>query len=417
MKKRIVSIIIVFFIGMVLYIFSSFNYPFFHLTVEFFTMLVGVLIFSVSIVSKNFNQTSFLITLGPGIFVASLITFLHAVTYKGMGIIPGYDANLPTQLWIVLNYILAVAILIAINFEHKKINYNLMLTLFSLIGLVATLLCFIRVFPDCFVDGTGLTLFKKISEYVIILIYLYSLFLLYKGRQKYSSKFFNAMVTALALFAAAEFMFTLYSDVYGIQNFLGHFFRLVAFFVIYISIALESITSIFSKLNDLSVTDGLTNLYNHRFFLEALEKCKELSLDKNKYFYLIVFDIDKFKNINDTYGHLIGDEVLKETGQIIKSNIRNSDSDFAFRIGGDEFAIILYDAPIEIVNLIIYRIRETFAVSQLTDENIRITLCGGVARYSDGSIQNLIVNADQLLYNAKHDGRDRIYFDSDRSDL
>src|SRR5665647_2296532 len=140
---------------MVLYIFSKYNYPFFHLTIEFFTMLVGVLIFSVSSVSNKFNQTSFLIALGPGIFVASLITFLHAITYKGMGIIPGYDANLPTQLWVILNYILAVAILISISFEHKKFNYNLMLTLFSLVGLVATLLCFIRIFPDCFVDGTG----------------------------------------------------------------------------------------------------------------------------------------------------------------------------------------------------------------------------------------------------------------------
>jgi diguanylate cyclase (GGDEF)-like protein len=415
LKKGIIWTIFAAFVGVVLYLFSKYNYLFFHMTIEFFTVLVGVLIFTVSAISKKFNQNSFLNTLGPGILGVSLITYLHLVTYKGISIISGYDSNLPTQLWIVLNYFLSLSILYAIWNENKKAKYRSLLISNLLIGTIATALCFARFFPDCFIEGSGLTLFKRISEFIIIVIYLTGIFLLYKKKQSFSAMIFKTIAISLVLFSVAEFMFTLYSDVYGIQNFLGHFIRLVAFFLIFTSVAIEGIQkpykTIFAKLNKLSITDGLTNLFNQRFFLEGLEICKDLSLRDSKCFYLMLFDIDHFKNINDTFGHLIGDEVLIETAKCLKKNIRNTD--YAFRNGGDEFAIILYDVAYDAVIFIINRIRETFAVSKLTNENIFITLSGGIAKYSGGSIQELIKKTDQLLYRAKKDGRNRMYFDEE----
>jgi diguanylate cyclase (GGDEF)-like protein len=381
--------------------------------VEFFTALIGILIFTVSFTTKKFNQNSFLYSLGPGVFVSSIIVFLHAVTYKGMNIIPGYDANLPTQLWIVLNYCLSISFLFAIWNQNRKTKYYILIAANSTMGIIATFLCFTRNFPDCFIPGTGLTLFKKISEFIIMFIYLCCILLLYKNKGKANSRIFNTLIKAILLFIVAGIMFTLYQDVYGIQNFIGHYLRLLSFFLIYLSVVVEYIQkpydTIFEKLNNLSITDGLTDLFNHRYFIEQLEKHINKSSRENKEWYLIVFDLGNFKNINDTYGHLIGDNLLKEVAKIIKSNIRTSD--FAFRHGGDEFSIIAYDTNQENVQQIISRLQETFAVTTLTDKKVRISLSGGIARYTKENVDEVISKADHLLYRAKQDGRNRIYFD------
>jgi diguanylate cyclase (GGDEF)-like protein/PAS domain S-box-containing protein len=177
-------------------------------------------------------------------------------TFKGMNIIDGLDANLPTQLWIVLNYILAASIFLAILFGDKKVKFSLNLIVFSCLGLLGTILCFVGIFPDCFIEGSGLTPFKKASEYIFILVYFICILLIYRKRTKIDAVIYKSMLSFLILLIIGEFMFTLYSDVYGIQNFLGHCFRLVAFFNIYLFVVIESIqkpyNSIFNELKDLS---------------------------------------------------------------------------------------------------------------------------------------------------------------------
>jgi diguanylate cyclase (GGDEF)-like protein/PAS domain S-box-containing protein len=256
MKKNIWSIGTIIFLGVALYFFSRADYLFFHLTVESITLIIGILIFTISVITKNFDQSSLIATLGPGILVASLITFIHVASFKGMNIILGYDANLPTQLWIVLNYILSISIFTAILVGNKKVKFKWNLILFSCIGLIGTILCFTGLFPTCFVEGEGLTIFKKVSEYIIISIYLICLLLIYRKKVTLDEKTFNTMMLFILLLIMGEFMFTLYSDVYGIQNFLGHYFRVLAFLIIFIFVVVESIqkpyNSIFSELRDLS---------------------------------------------------------------------------------------------------------------------------------------------------------------------
>jgi diguanylate cyclase (GGDEF)-like protein/PAS domain S-box-containing protein len=255
-KRNFWLIIILIILGIGLYLLSRSDYLLFHLAIETAILVVGILIFTISIISRNFYQSSFVVTLGPGIFVSSLIAFIHMATYKGMNIIEGYDANLPTELWIVLNYILAASILVAILFGNRKVNFNLNLIIFSFIGISGTLLCFMGLFPSCFIEGSGLTLFKKVSEYIFILTYLICLLLIYVKRSKLDIKIYNSMLSFLILLIIGEFMLTLYSDVYGVQNFLGHYFRLVAFLNIYWFVVIESIqkpyNSIFKELTDLT---------------------------------------------------------------------------------------------------------------------------------------------------------------------
>jgi len=335
-----------------------------------------------------------------------------------MGLIPGYDANLPTQLWLVLGFIQAFAILFAIKGGGKVSNYWIPFTVLMITGLVFTILCFLRLFPTCFVEGQGLTLFKRVSEYIIIGIYLIEMILLYRDKPKIPTDIFNTILLVLVLFALSGFMFTLYNNVYGVQNFLGHYIRVISFFLLFQVVVIDGIQKpfniVFSDLNSLSKTDSLTKLFNHRHFMEALEYYRNLSIKENKSFSLIVMDIDYFKDINDTYGHHIGDQVMTETGSTLLKLIRSTD--IAFRHGGDEFSIILYDTPQDMIEKIVERIQISFENTRLSEQGIKISMSGGVVRYTRGSIQDLLKRADHKLYDAKRDGRDRIYFDLDTVD-
>jgi diguanylate cyclase (GGDEF)-like protein/PAS domain S-box-containing protein len=256
MKKNFWLVGILTILGIALYLLSRYNYLIFHLAIEGAILIVGILIFTISIISRKFDQSSFVVTVGPGILVASVISFIHMATFKGMNLIEGFDANLPTQLWIVLNYILVASIFIAILFGDKKVNFRLNLILFSCLGLLGTILSFMGIFPDCFVDGTGLTPFKKASEYIFIITYFICIAIIYRKRNKIDIKIYKSTLLFLILLALSDFMFTLYSDVYGIQNFIGHYFRVIAFFNIYLFVVIEAIQKpynlIFNELRDLS---------------------------------------------------------------------------------------------------------------------------------------------------------------------
>ena len=416
--KRLLWLLpVILLLGIALYLLSRINYVLFHVTLEFFSILIGILIFTVSTLSKRFVQKSFFTRLGPVFLVPSLITFLHLTTYKGMSIIQGYDANLPTQLWVILNIIFSASLLFAMLNRRGKIGDWWMVLIFLTIGAAAVVLSFERLFPACFVDGVGLTPFKRFAEYGIILMLLGSLLLLDRWKRDTDVRLRRDMAAVLLLLVASEFMFTLYGDVYGLANFAGHYLRLVAFFLIYMAVVVEGIQkpygTIFAELNAISITDSLTRLHNHRHLLETVERFRMQSLTMGTEFFLMVFDIDHFKDINDRFGHSIGDDVLKGVADILAKNIRSSD--VACRQGGDEFSILLHDLSTASAGVMVDRIRAELRLAVFTKEGIHLTISGGIVSFSGESTQELLTKADHLLYAAKKDGRNRVYFSLDPS--
>ncbi len=250
-KSQVIMIAIFIVLGPLLYILSGYNYNLFHLSTEFFTLAVAILIFTITIISRKYNSHSLLERIGYGMLAIAVMTFLHAIAYKDMNIFSGYDSNLPTQLWIGLNYIQAISILVAIVLFEKKIKAWIFIIIYNLSALIIIYLCFAGLFPICFVEGEGLTLFKIISEYVIIFIYLISLGFLFSKRNEVINNY-NGLHIALVAFILSEFMFTLYADVYGIQNFLGHYIRLIGLVIIFLNIVVYNIqkpyNTIFSSL-------------------------------------------------------------------------------------------------------------------------------------------------------------------------
>lgn len=149
------------------------------------------------------------------------------------------------------------------------------------------------------------------------------------------------------------------------------------------------------ELSRLSITDSLTGLYNQRHFYSRLKdeilraKRQQLPLA------LILLDLDNFKIYNDTYGHLAGDEALRNAGKLIDKSIREG-VDSAYRYGGDEFAIILVGADLTVAEEIVKRIGDSFS------ENGEITASVGFTNFNDTmSIKDLVAKADENLYEAK----------------
>lgn len=168
------------------------------------------------------------------------------------------------------------------------------------------------------------------------------------------------------------------------------------------------------KLKLLSIKDSLSGLYNHRHFFDEIEKSFDLYTRKNetaskKSFSVVLFDIDNFKHINDTYGHLMGDNVIRGIAEIITKNTRSSDN--CFRYGGDEFAILLLDTTIEQARVVAEKIRQIIEKTPITigDITIDMTVSMGVASFNEEEQVSKIVNqADENLYLSKKQGKNRV---------
>lgn len=159
------------------------------------------------------------------------------------------------------------------------------------------------------------------------------------------------------------------------------------------------------QLETLSNTDQLTGVYNRRYFLEVLEKELEQYKTSSTHFYFMMIDLDDFKIINDTYGHLYGDEILKNVSRIIQENVR--EHDIVSRYGGEEFAVIISHASKETGNEVAERIRKN--IEKFVYRNNNVTVSIGVAKNikSDESL-DLIHRADNYLYKAKELGKNQV---------
>ena len=159
-----------------------------------------------------------------------------------------------------------------------------------------------------------------------------------------------------------------------------------------------------------ATTDGLTGLTNHRAFQERLEQLHALAERTNQKFSIILTDIDHFKSVNDTYGHPVGDAVLKRVAAIFANRARKVD--IVARYGGEEFVIVLPDTDGEGAAVFANRLREEIAAQTITSDNgsFNVTLSLGVAEFpSDGRDRHeLIEKADQALYYCKEHGRNRV---------
>ncbi|MBI5062579.1 MAG: diguanylate cyclase [Desulfatitalea sp.] len=165
------------------------------------------------------------------------------------------------------------------------------------------------------------------------------------------------------------------------------------------------------KLKRLSITDGLTKLYNSRYFYNQLKIEIDRTTRYQRPLSLLLLDIDNFKEYNDTYGHLEGDKILIRLGQVIKSCLRKMDS--AYRYGGEEFTVILPETEGDEAATVAERIRSAVETEhfypQKEDEPVAITISIGVTEFNwQEEIALFVQRADKAMYQSKQAGRNRV---------
>ncbi len=237
-----------------------------------------------------------------------------------------------------------------------------------------------------------------------------------------------ALVVSFIVFKSTSAIFATTSTVllasayYLASYYILKFFNLwipvvIPLFVILITFAISYLTKYLIKSKDfehqykLATTDGLTELYNHRYFQDTLKKQIDSSKRYEQKFSLIILDIDFFKKFNDQYGHQIGDEVLRTVSNILKKNTRTTD--YVCRYGGEEMSIILPQTSKKEALINAQRICDAVANTPLKISNnkeVNITISLGVSTFPENgeSPQKLIEYADQALYNAKENGRNQV---------
>ena len=167
---------------------------------------------------------------------------------------------------------------------------------------------------------------------------------------------------------------------------------------------------------EMAVTDGLTGLHNRRYLDSHLKTLFDRAMNRRRPLSLMITDIDRFKSINDTYGHDAGDEILREFAARLRKNVRGID--LACRYGGEEFVVVMPDTDSVLANIVAERgraqIADTpFAVSTLA-EPLPVTISIGVAgiRHGGDTVEALMKRADKALYEAKNSGRNRVVADA-----
>jgi diguanylate cyclase (GGDEF)-like protein len=174
------------------------------------------------------------------------------------------------------------------------------------------------------------------------------------------------------------------------------------------------------RLELLSITDGLTKLHNHRHFQDELARAFEESQRYQRPLSLAMIDIDFFKKFNDTYGHAVGDDVLKRAAELYRSSVRSTD--LVARYGGEEFAVMMPETALDDGIAFAEKIRHMIETTPLETQQgpLNVTVSLGVASVPHSRIRTakeLIVAADKALYRAKRNGRNQVQAERRREGL
>lgn len=221
--------------GLILFWISRHSYLLFHTLVEMISIAVAGGVFMVAWNTRQFNQFRFISFLGAAYLSVAAVDLLHVLAYQGMNIFQDRGPNLATQLWIAARYMESLALLTAAATAGRRWSISRATIGFGLIGAVLATLIFSGRFPDCYLPEQGLTGFKIISEYIIILLLFAVIFAAYARRDRFPADSFGLLVWSCLLSIAGELSLTLYVDVYGLLIQVGHYFKLVSFYLIYLA--------------------------------------------------------------------------------------------------------------------------------------------------------------------------------------
>jgi len=264
--------------GLSLYLTSFYSYLLFHSLVEIFSVAIAWGVFALAWNSRRLIQNNYLLLLGIAYLFVGNLDLLHTLAYKGMNVFPGYGANLPTQLWIAARYLESLSFVGAPFFLGRALNLRITLGVY-LLGFTLILLAIFswHIFPTCYVESQGLTTFKIVSEYIICALLLMALALLYQKRRDFDGAVWRLLAWSLVAMMVAELAFTFYVGVYDLSNLIGHYFKVLSFYLVYKAIIETGLVRPFSiLLRDLKQAEEALIRANETLEIQVKERTSAL---------------------------------------------------------------------------------------------------------------------------------------------
>ena len=370
---------------------------------------MSLAVFLISWNAVQYTNNNCLLILGIATLPIGALGFIYCLLNQN---IYAYEINqgmLP-ELWMLTRMLEAASILLALYLREKAQIYSKYWVLLLYILITVLILMF------SFVEGV------HINRFAPAVLLLSSAIYLYKKRLSYNKNILHLLMYAIIVAVVVNLMNATNSSNDLRLVLLIQYLLLASYYFIYRIIVVKTIKEPFAMVfmdakqneqrlfeeyqicrNEANI-DGLTGVYNHRYLYEQIDKEKKRSDRFNTGFSLILMDLDRFKSINDEYGHLIGDEVLRGVARIIASSTR--ETDIVGRYGGEEFLIILPGTKLDEAYTVAEKIRAAIDRARFV-KDIHITISGGLAQYHGEPASELISLADKNLYYAKETGRNR----------
>lgn len=364
---------------------STYSYLLFHSLIELFAIVIACAVFVIGWNSKGDNK--FFLFIGIAYLFVAGIDILHTLSYYGTGIFPGYDADLPTQLWIAGRYLESASLLLAPIFYKiglKLRKHYIVLGYFVVTSILVTA-TLTGVFPSCFIMGEGLTLFKVASEYVISGILILAALAYYKTRENFDEIALKWFFVAIAFSIAAEMSFTLYTDVYGFSNMIGHYLRFISYYMVYKAV--------------IEVT--LTRPYDSMF--KSLKESEESLLEANEFLQLTT-KVIRHDIRNELSRISLAIELHQQSGcrEDLMEEVFESIDRCTLLVESTHQISLAYEGKTELIRI---DIREVLLQAS-GDTKLNVTVEGeGVVLAGTGLLsvfRNIIMNAE------KHSSSDRI---------
>ncbi len=215
------------------YLTSFYSFLLFHTLAELFSIIIACVTFVLILNTRRFALNAYLLLVGVSCFFVAAVDLVHTLAYKGMGVFTGYDANLPTQLWILARALESASLVAAPLLMGRALKMGKIFIFYLLLTTALLTVVFSGHFPDCFREGQGLTPFKIVGEYVICSLLVLAGFLLHRRRDAFAPHVLRMLTGAIAATIVAELAFTFYVSVYGLSNLIGHLFKIIAFYLFY----------------------------------------------------------------------------------------------------------------------------------------------------------------------------------------
>jgi PAS domain S-box-containing protein len=216
---------------------SFFSFLLFHTLAELISIIIATSAFIVAWNTHPFSRNNVLFFLGTGLLWLGALDLFHTLVFKGMTVYPGVSGgNLPTQFWIGTRYLTALILLAAPLATARVLDRRVVLAGLGACAVLLWLWIMSGAFPDAYIDGQGLTPFKIISEYIIIALFAAALLHMHHRRAEFDGRILKLIFASIVTSMVADLAFTFYVSVYGLSNLVGHLFKILANWYIYVAL-------------------------------------------------------------------------------------------------------------------------------------------------------------------------------------